>query len=280
MLHPMPIKSCDLTKSLATRQPRAGILHTSKSMWGVSILLQWNLLVISLSSAYMIRPKQLQTQNTSAKLHFQKWVKLGDLDTTLPHQLLCRRSLVLFQYSKTPFEQSWDAMTRKPSNKTLVPPTLDEDAAERKRVLNVLAQRRYSMLSCSLSSYSPTYILRKYRRKKEERSYASSWVPCEIPYGHSSSISGVFSKSRGHSKCCSTWDEWQSPGFDFESWVYIKPTFGLCRIPQEWRRWCSIFLAISRHPCFGIGPGWFRLPWHRSNSSSWRIRSRSLLGFL
>lgn len=34
-------------------------------------------------------------------------------------------------------------MARKPATKAPVPPTLGEDAAERKRVLNILAQRRY-----------------------------------------------------------------------------------------------------------------------------------------
>jgi hypothetical protein len=34
-------------------------------------------------------------------------------------------------------------MARKAATKVPVPPTLSEDAAERKRVLNILAQRRY-----------------------------------------------------------------------------------------------------------------------------------------
>ena len=37
-------------------------------------------------------------------------------------------------------------MVRKPEAKTLIPPTLEENAAERKRVLNILAQRRYRKL--------------------------------------------------------------------------------------------------------------------------------------
>ena len=38
-------------------------------------------------------------------------------------------------------------MTRRLAKDNLVPPTLDQDAAERKRVLNILAQRRYSECS-------------------------------------------------------------------------------------------------------------------------------------
>jgi hypothetical protein len=34
-------------------------------------------------------------------------------------------------------------MARKPATKVPVPPALGDDAAERKRVLNILAQRRY-----------------------------------------------------------------------------------------------------------------------------------------
>lgn len=34
-------------------------------------------------------------------------------------------------------------MSKRSSARDVVPPTLDEDAAERKRVLNILAQRRY-----------------------------------------------------------------------------------------------------------------------------------------
>lgn len=52
-------------------------------------------------------------------------------------------------------------MARKAATKSLVPPTLDEDAAERKRVLNVLAQRRYSTLSFGLVACALTEAYRE-----------------------------------------------------------------------------------------------------------------------
>lgn len=55
-----------------------------------------------------------------------------------------------------------------------MPPKLDEDSAERKRVLNVLAQRRYSTLFFSLVEYAVEYALTRRHREKEEGASTSS----------------------------------------------------------------------------------------------------------
>jgi hypothetical protein len=65
-------------------------------------------------------------------------------------------------------------MTRKIATKAPVPPKLDEDSAERKRVLNVLAQRRYSTLFFSLVEYAVEYALTRRHREKEEGASTSS----------------------------------------------------------------------------------------------------------
>jgi hypothetical protein len=66
-------------------------------------------------------------------------------------------------------------MARKPATKVPVPPMLGEDAAERKRVLNILAQRRYrKLVSLSLG----TLLLNIGYREKKEGEAPGARVSC------------------------------------------------------------------------------------------------------
>ncbi|KAJ5580803.1 hypothetical protein N7450_007104 [Penicillium hetheringtonii] len=61
-------------------------------------------------------------------------------------------------------------MARKPATQALRPPTLDEDAAERKRVLNVMAQRRYRTHSAlPIPAYSRINLTNSIGKRKKER---------------------------------------------------------------------------------------------------------------
>ena len=62
-------------------------------------------------------------------------------------------------------------MARKTATEALRPPALGEDAAERKRVLNVLAQRRYRMYDGHVFPQIDTY---KINRAKKERANTST----------------------------------------------------------------------------------------------------------
>jgi hypothetical protein len=55
-------------------------------------------------------------------------------------------------------------ITRQPAKLTLVPPRLDENATERKRVLNILAQRRYRKQHYSLKLVIITNLNREKKK--------------------------------------------------------------------------------------------------------------------
>lgn len=84
-------------------------------------------------------------------------------------------------------------MARKAATKALVAPTLDEDAAERKRVLNVLAQRRYSILSFSLVEYALTI----WRREKEEGAPSSARISSKRPCKNTIFVDDSLTRSQG-----------------------------------------------------------------------------------
>jgi hypothetical protein len=59
-------------------------------------------------------------------------------------------------------------MARKAATKVPVPPTLGEDAAERKRVLNILAQRRYRKFLPTGTGLRGSFVVSMCNREEEE----------------------------------------------------------------------------------------------------------------